>query len=87
MDVPTVSTDAGGKQHRTLKIVGLCFGIAALSICLVDLSAGYYRVVPACSSAVITCYFAYSLRPHRAWTILAVVLAIVEISAFIISRR
>jgi hypothetical protein len=86
-DEPTVSINANGKQHRTLNIVGLCLGIAAMSICLVDLSARYHRVVPTCSSAVITCYFANCLRPHRAWPIVAVVLAIVEISAFIIGGK
>jgi len=82
MDGPTVSIDASGKQHRAFKIVALCICIATVSFGLIDLHAGYHRVVPTCATAAVTCYVANSLWPHRSWQIVATVLSIAALSAF-----
>jgi hypothetical protein len=73
---------ASAKHHGAFKIVALCVCIAAVSSGLIDLSAGYHRVGPACFSAAATCYFANSLWPHRWFQIVAVVLSMAAISSF-----
>jgi hypothetical protein len=86
MDGPTVSVDASGKQHVASKIALLCLCIVALILGLIDLSAGYHRLVPTCSSAGFACYYANKLWPHRWWEIVAVAFFIAAIASFFVGK-
>jgi hypothetical protein len=69
MDGPTISVDASGKQHRTFRIVALCFCAVAACLGLINLIGGSHRVGSTLASAAFTCYFANKLWPHRWWQI------------------
>ena len=69
---------------RGFKIFALCVCLVAVIFGLIDISAGYHRVVPTCAGAGSTCFVANSIWPNRWWSIIGVPLSIAAIVAFFI---
>lgn len=86
MDEPTINPDASGKEHETLKLVGLGLCVLAASLGAISLVAGLHRLSlsQTCGCASVACWLANSLWRYRWFQVGGVAFAIVGVGAFFV---